>query len=158
MVIFFAQNLRYFRANFFFANFWNEFCASLCNFFCAKPEIFFCEFLCMKQKEFYAIFFAQFALNRKYYAKRIFLSKLTRFEILCTELNNWRFIQLLNTKKLFTKSMLKLLSIGYFLLQSSNYSKINWDLRDWETWQYLNPIKLISSDPTWKDDNSQRYP
>ena len=48
-------------------------------------------------------FFARFAQNRKYYANRNFLSKLTKFEILCTELNNGRFIQLLHTKKWLTK-------------------------------------------------------
>ena len=55
----------------------NEFCA-----ICAKPEIFCCEFLRMKRKEFCAIFFAQFAQNRKYYANRNFLSKLSKIEIL----------------------------------------------------------------------------
>ena len=48
-------------------------------------------------------FFARFAQNRKYYANRNFLSKLTKFEILCTELNNGRFIQLLHTKKWLAK-------------------------------------------------------
>ena len=66
---FFAQNLRFFRAIFF--------CA-----ICAKPEFFLCEFLRMKRKEFCAIFFAQFAQNRKYYANRNFLSKLSKIEIL----------------------------------------------------------------------------
>ena len=66
IAIFFAQNLRYFRAKFFlrtFAQFLrmkrNEFCAILRDLFCAncaKPEIFFCEFLRTKRKEFYAIF------------------------------------------------------------------------------------------------------
>ena len=47
--------------------------------------------------------------------------------------------------------MLKLLSISYFLLQI--IQKEIERLRN-----YLNPIKLISSDPQCKDDNSQRYP
>ena len=97
MAIFFAQNLRYFRAHLFLRTFAqllrmkrNEFCAVLHNFFCAicaKPEIFFGEFLRMKRKEFCAIFFARFAQNRNY-AKRNFLSKLTKIKILSTELNN----------------------------------------------------------------------
>ena len=68
MAIFFAQNLRYFHAIFFLRTF--------------------AQFLRMKRKEFCAIFFAQFAQNRKYYAKRNFLSKLTKIKILSTELNN----------------------------------------------------------------------
>ena len=69
----FAQNLRYFRANFFLRTF--------------------ALFLRMKRNEFWAIFFAQFAQNRKFYAKCYFLGKLSKIDILSLELNNWRFIQ-----------------------------------------------------------------
>ena len=44
-----------------------------------------------------------FIKNRKFYAKLNFLRKLTKIKILSTELNNWRFIQLLHTTKLLTK-------------------------------------------------------
>jgi len=124
MTIFFAQNLRNFRANFFFANF----CAILshetqwvlrgfAHFLLRnlrKTGSIFCKFLLMKRKEFCAIFFAQ---NRKYYAKCNFMCKLTRIEILSTELDNWRFLNYLLHRKNLTKSMIKLLLIGYFLLQ-----------------------------------------
>ena len=86
MAIFFAQNLRTFAQ--FLRMKCNEFCTVLRNFVCTKPEIFFCDILHIKRKEFCAIFFAQFAQNCKYYAKRNFFSKLTKFEILNTELNN----------------------------------------------------------------------
>ena len=36
--------------------------------------------------------FAQFAQNRKFYAKRNFLGTLSKIDILSLELNNWRFI------------------------------------------------------------------
>ena len=77
-----------------------RFCAICFAQIAQNRKYFFCEFLRTKRKEFNAIFFAQ---NRKYYAKRNFLSKLTKFEIIGTELNNWRFIQLLHTTKLLTK-------------------------------------------------------
>ena len=47
----FAQNLRYFRANFFLRTF--------------------ALFLRMKRNEFCAIFFAQFAQNRKYFLRKL---------------------------------------------------------------------------------------
>ena len=76
--------------------------ARLCAIFFAQiaqnRKYFFANFCAWNEKSF-----TQFVQNRKYYAKRNFLSKLTKFEILCTELNNWRFIQLLHTKKLLTK-------------------------------------------------------
>ena len=72
----------------FFLRTFVQFLLVKCNEFCAKLEKKICEFLRMKRKEFYVIFFAQFAQNRKYYAKRNFLSKLTKIEILSTELNN----------------------------------------------------------------------
>ena len=46
-------------------------------------------FLRMKQN----FSFAQFAQNRKFYAKCNFLGKLSKIDILSLELNNWRFIQ-----------------------------------------------------------------
>ena len=70
----FAQNLRYFRAIFFLRTFAHE-------------------------TQYVLRSFAQFAQNRKYYAKRNFLSKLTKIDILSKELNNWRFILLLHRKK-----------------------------------------------------------
>ena len=100
MAIFFAQKLRYFRANFFCCEFLrmkrNEFCTNLRIFFCtncAKPEIFFCEFLRMKRKEFYAIFFAQFAQNRKYYAKRNFFVQIDEI---------WNFIHRIKQLKIYS--------------------------------------------------------
>ena len=66
IAIFFAQNLRYFRAKFFlrtFAQFLrmkrNEFCAILRNFCCAncaKPEIFFLRICAHETKRVFAIF------------------------------------------------------------------------------------------------------
>ena len=73
-----------------------------------KTGSIFCKFLLMKRKEFCAIFFAQ---NRKYYAKCNFMCKLTRIEILSTELDNY----LLNRKNLI-KSTIKLLLIGFVLV------------------------------------------
>ena len=52
----FAQNLRYFRANFFFANFFE-----LSRYFCARNAMSFARFC--------AIFFAQLAQNRKYFLR-----------------------------------------------------------------------------------------
>ena len=63
----FAQNLRYFRANFFFANFCAIFLRNL-----RKTGNIFCEMLRMKRN----FSFAQFAQNRKFYAKCNFLGKL----------------------------------------------------------------------------------
>ena len=130
MTIFFAQNLRNFRANYFFANF----CAILshetqwvlrgfAHFFCAicaKPVVFFANFCSWNEKSFAQFFFAQ---NRKYYAKCNFMCKLTRIEILSTELDNWRFLNYLLHRKNLTKSMIKLLLIGYFLLQKVQIEK-----------------------------------
>ena len=45
-------------------------------------------------------FFAQFAQNRKFYAKCYFLGKLSKIEILSLELNNWRCIPYI--KKILT--------------------------------------------------------
>ena len=66
----FAQNLRYFRANFFLLTF--------------------ALFLRMKRNEFCAVLrgFAQFAQNRKFYAKCNFLGTLSKIDILSLELNN----------------------------------------------------------------------
>ena len=73
----------------------NEFCAVLRYFFCAicaKPEIFFAKCCARNEILVLRIFFAQFAQNRKFYAKCNFLGKLSKIDILSLELNNWRFI------------------------------------------------------------------
>ena len=120
----FCAKFAQFSRKFFFANF----CAILshetqwvlrgfAHFFLRnvrKTGSNFWKFLLMKRKEFCTIFFAQ---NQKYYAKCNFMCKLTRIEILCTELDNWRFLNYLLHRKNLTKSMIKLLLIGYFLLQ-----------------------------------------
>ena len=121
--------LRYFRANFIFANFcaffehetqWvlrdfaifilrnlrktgNIFCES-----CAWNEIlvlhnFFCT-ICAKPQVF--------AQNRKFYAKCNFLGTLSKIDILSLELNNWRFIP-------YTK---KILTYEY----DNDYTTLNW--------------------------------
>ena len=87
----FAQNLRYFRANFFFRTFAlflrmkrNEFCAIFSAQF-AQNWKYFLRKLHMKRNFSFAHFFAQ---NRKFYAKCNFLGKLSKIDILSLELNN----------------------------------------------------------------------
>ena len=53
----------------------------------AKPEIFFAKFAHKRNFSF-----AQFAQNRKFYAKCNFLGTLSKIDILSLELNKWRFI------------------------------------------------------------------
>ena len=87
--------LRYFRANFFLRTF--------------------ALFLRMKRNEFCAVlryFFAQFAQNRKFYAKCNFLGKLSKIDILNLELNNWRFISYI--KKILTSEY------------DNDYTTLNW--------------------------------
>ena len=93
----FAQNLRYFRANFIFANFCAIFAHEtqwvlrgfalifLRNL--RKTGNIFLRKLRMKRN----FSFAQFAQNCKFYAKCNFLGKLSKIDILSLELN-WRFI------------------------------------------------------------------
>ena len=57
-------------------------------------------------------FFAQFAQNRKFYAKCNFLGKLSKIYILSLKLNNWRFIQLYK----------KILTYEY----DDDYTTLNW--------------------------------
>ena len=61
---------------------------------------------------FWAIFFAQFAQNRKFYAKCKFLGKLSKIDILSLELNNWRFIPYIK----------KILTYEY----DNDYNTLNW--------------------------------
>ena len=168
MAIFFAQNLRYFRANFFFANFCAIFAhetqwvlRGFAQFFCAicaKPEIFFANFCAWNENSFAQIFLRNLRKTGRI-TQNVTFQQIDKNWNFKHRIKQLRIYSTITYKKIINKkNLLKLLSIGYFLLQSSNYSKRNWDLRDWETWQYLNPIKLISSDPPRKDDNSQRYP
>ena len=101
MAKFLAQNLRYFRANFFgellryfcawnalsFARFYSIFLRNL-----RKTGNIFCESSASNEILIVLYFFAQFAQNRKFYAKCHFLGKLSKIDILSLELNNWRFI------------------------------------------------------------------
>ena len=83
----FAQNLRYFRANFFFANFcaWNAMSFALFFAQFAQNRKYFLRKLRMKWN-------FGFAQNRKFYEKCNFLGKLSKIDTLSLELNNWRFI------------------------------------------------------------------
>ena len=66
--------------------FWAIFLRNLCktgNIFCESCAIFF---------EQNHNFLAQFAQNRKFYAKCNFLGKLSKIDILSLELNNWRIL------------------------------------------------------------------
>ena len=91
----FAQNLRYFRANLFFANFCAIFAHEtqwvLRYFFwrnLRKTGNIFCESCALNEILAWSNFFAQFAQNRKFYAKCNFLGKLSKIDILSIELNN----------------------------------------------------------------------
>ena len=98
----FAQKLRYFRANFIFANFCAIFAHEtqwvlrgfalifLRNL--RKTGNIFCESCAWNEILVLRNFFAQFAQNRKFYAKCNFLGTLSKIDILSLELNNWRFI------------------------------------------------------------------
>ena len=88
--------------------------------------------------------FAQFAQNRKFYAKCNFLGKLSKIDILSLELNNWRFIPYI--KKILTydydndyTALNWLLPVTKSLNQGTQINKIA--IRECETWQYFNPIK-----------------
>ena len=94
----FAQNLHYFRAEFFFGNF----CAIFAHetqwvlrgfalFFLRKTGSIFCESCAWNKILVLGNFFAQFAQNREFYAKCNFLGKLSKINILSLELN-LRFI------------------------------------------------------------------
>ena len=132
----FAQNLRYFRANFFFANF--------------------CAIFAHETQWVLRYFFVQFVQNRKYflrkvhmnkilvlrnlrkfYAKCNFLGTLSKIDILSLELNNWRFIPY--KKKILTYEYDNdYTTLNWLLLvtKSLNYgTKINKiEIRECETW------------------------
>ena len=72
----FAQTLRYFRAIFFFCE--------LLRYFFAQNRKYFLRKLHMKRN----FSFAQFAQNRKFYAKCNFLGKFSKIDILSLELKN----------------------------------------------------------------------
>ena len=69
----------------------NEFCAIFLRNLRKTGNIF-CESCAWNEILVLLIFFAQFAQNRKFYAKCNFLGKLSKIDILNLELNNWRFI------------------------------------------------------------------
>ena len=75
----------------------NKFCAI---FFLAQNRKYFLRKIRIKRNFSFAQFFAQFAQNRKFYAKCYFLGKLSKIEILSLELNNWRCIPYI--KKILT--------------------------------------------------------
>ena len=89
MANFFAQNLRYFCAIFFlqtFALFLRMKLLFLRNL--RKNRKYFLRKLRMKRNFSLRNCFAQFAQNRKFYAKCNFLGKLSKIDILSLELNN----------------------------------------------------------------------
>ena len=116
----FAQNLRYFRANFFFANFCAIFAHEtqwvLRYLFAQFAQIrkYFLRKLRMKRN----FSFAQFAQNRKFYAKCNFLGKFSKIDILSLELKNWRFIP-------YIKRILTYDRLNYTQLVTSSYKKFN---------------------------------
>ena len=78
----------------------------------AQNRKYFMRKLRMKRNFSLAQFFAQFAQNRKFYAKCNFLGTLSKFDILSLELNNWRFIPYIK----------KVLTYEY----DDDYTTINW--------------------------------
>ena len=108
----FAQNLINFHANFFFANF--------CAIFAHETQWVLSGFALFVQNRKYFLWkfrmkwnfsFAQFAQNRKFYAKCNFSGKLSKIDILSLELNNWRFIP-----------YIKILTYEY----DNDYTTLNW--------------------------------
>ena len=117
-----------FSRKIFFANFcaWNAMSFALfflCNL--RKTVNIFCESCAWNEIFVLGNFFAQFAQNRKFYAKCNFLGKLSKIDIISLELNNWRFIPYIK-KKYWHMSMITI--ILYTQLVTSSYKKFK--LRD----------------------------
>ena len=117
----FAQNLRYFRANFFLRTFalflrmkQNEFCEVFRYFFgaiCTKTEIFFAKCCAWNEILVLCNFLHNFRKTASF-TQNVTFRQIVKIDILSLELNNWRFIPY----------MKKILTYEY----DNDYTTLNW--------------------------------